>query len=81
MWGEKDTQINPDQGAKAYQQALTKAGNTNFQIVVFPDADHVITRTTTGSLKERNERKRLKKRETIPEYLDTMEYWLKKLQK
>jgi hypothetical protein len=81
IWGEKDTQINPDQGAKAYQQALTKASNNNFQIVVFPEVDHGITRTKTGSLKERKERKRLNKRETIPEYLDTMENWLKKLRK
>jgi pimeloyl-ACP methyl ester carboxylesterase len=81
IWGEKDTQINPDQGALAYQQALTKAGNNNFRIIVFPEADHGITRTKTGSLRERKERKRLNKRETIPEYLDTMENWLKKLRK
>lgn len=81
MWGEKDTQINPVQGALAYQQALTKAGNNNFRIIVLPEADHGITRTTTGSLKERKERKRLNKRETLPEYLDTMAGWLKKLRK
>ena len=82
LWGEKDTQVDPIQGASAYQQALQKAGNKHFRIVVFPQADHVITRTKTGSLKEQKERKMLKKREDpIQEYLDTMEKWLKELQK
>jgi pimeloyl-ACP methyl ester carboxylesterase len=82
IWGEKDTQVDPKQGARAYQRALQKAGNKHFRIVVFPEADHVITRTKTGSLKEKKERKRLNKREEeILEYFDIMEDWLKKLQK
>jgi pimeloyl-ACP methyl ester carboxylesterase len=82
IWGEKDTQVNPIQGTRAYQKALQKAENKHFQIVVFPKTDHMITRTKTGSLKEMKKRKILKKREEpIQDYLETMENWLKKLQK
>ena len=58
FFGEKDTQIDPFQGAEAYKKALEKAGNQNFQVELIPNADHNIILCKTGSMKERNGRSR-----------------------
>jgi pimeloyl-ACP methyl ester carboxylesterase len=43
IYGEKDTIIDPVQGAEAYEAAFQAAGNTNGQIVVLPNSAHVFT--------------------------------------
>ena len=43
IYGEKDTIIDPVQGAEAYEAALQAAGNQDYQIVVLPNAAHVFT--------------------------------------
>jgi pimeloyl-ACP methyl ester carboxylesterase len=55
IFGEKDTQINPVQGAIAYQQALTENGNPLFRVVTVPNADHNMRQAKTGCLKEQRE--------------------------
>jgi len=76
LWGEKDTSVDVNQAVEAYRGALTKAGNTDFQFVVFPETSHLMTRTKTGDMKEWSVEK-----ETVPEFLDTMERWLIELRK
>jgi dipeptidyl aminopeptidase/acylaminoacyl peptidase len=71
MWGDKDTSIDVAQAVEAYRRALTKAGNSSFRLLVFPDTAHNMTRTETGRPEEWR-----RKREAIPEFLDTMEEWL-----
>jgi dipeptidyl aminopeptidase/acylaminoacyl peptidase len=43
FFGAQDVNIDPVQGAEAYEAALTAAGNPNYQIVVLPDSAHVFT--------------------------------------
>ncbi|NIV39209.1 MAG: prolyl oligopeptidase family serine peptidase [Anaerolineae bacterium] len=43
IYGEKDTIIDPVQGAEAYEAALQAAGNQDYQIVVLPNSAHVFT--------------------------------------
>ena len=76
IWGEKDTSVDVNQAVEAYRGALTKAGNTDFQFVVFPETSHLMTRTKTGDMKEWRVEK-----ETVPVFLDTMERWLIELRK
>jgi len=79
IFGEKDTQIDIKQSEEAYRKALTRAGNTEFTIKVFPNADHTITFSETGCMKESDERLANNKIEIAPGYLETMRDWLKNL--
>ena len=79
FFGEKDTQVDPVQGAEAYTKALKKAGNQNFKIKIIPNADHNIILCKTGSMKERSHRTRKEWQNYSPEYLKIMEEWLQVL--
>jgi hypothetical protein len=79
FFGERDTQVDPIQGAVAYQQALETAGNLNFHVELIPDADHNIILSETGCLEERENRSRQEWTNYAPEYLDLLEEWLRRL--
>jgi pimeloyl-ACP methyl ester carboxylesterase len=80
IFGEKDTQVDPFQGAKAYEKALQKAGNQFSQVKLFPSADHIIILSKTGCMKEQRERYRLRKNPGYaPGYIELMQNWLKNL--
>lgn len=79
FFGERDTQIDPIQGAMAYKNALDRAGNPNFRIELIPGTDHNIILSETGCLDERNKRQQSEWTKYAPEYLDTLEEWLKEL--
>jgi len=70
FFGELDKNIDPVQGAQAYEIALQKAGNQNHMIVVIPNVGHVLTPATTGCLTEPVSS------EWVAEYLDTLENWI-----
>jgi dipeptidyl aminopeptidase/acylaminoacyl peptidase len=76
IFGEKDTQIDPFQGAEAYEKALKKAGNRFYQVELFPEADHVIFIAKTGCMKEQRERYRSS---YAPGYIELMQTWLESL--
>ena len=76
IFGEKDTQIDPFQGAEAYEKALKKAGNRFYHVKLFPEADHSIIIAKTGCLKERRERVRSS---YAPGYIELMQNWLDSL--
>jgi pimeloyl-ACP methyl ester carboxylesterase len=71
IFGENDTQIDPRQGAEAYQSALEKAGNPFFRIALFPGANHGILLSETGCMKDWG-----RNRGYAPGYLDLMIEWL-----
>jgi fermentation-respiration switch protein FrsA (DUF1100 family) len=76
IFGEKDTQVDPFQGTAAYQAALEAAGNQNFRVELFPDADHNIVLARTGCMEERNNRSMADWLNYAPGYLDLVEEWL-----
>lgn len=41
FFGEMDKNIDPIQGAEAYEVALQKAGNQDFQVMLIPGVSHV----------------------------------------
>jgi pimeloyl-ACP methyl ester carboxylesterase len=73
FFGELDKNIDPVQGALAYDTALDQAGNTDYMIKVIQGVGHVLTPATTGCLSEPVSS------EYVPEYLDTMDDWLQNL--
>jgi pimeloyl-ACP methyl ester carboxylesterase len=79
FFGEKDTQVDPIQGARAYREALERAGNPSFRVELVPGADHNIILSETGCLDERQKRPQSKWADYAPEYLDTLEEWLREL--
>ncbi len=77
-FGEKDTQVDPIQGAQAYRQALD-GGDPRSRVELFPGADHNIIRAETGCLSERERRPPKDRTDYPPEYLDLIEEWLRAL--
>jgi hypothetical protein len=73
FFGELDKNIDPVQGAEAYEAALRSAGNQDYQIEVLSNVGHVLTPAKTGCISESSG--------TIyaPEYLDILEVWLQHL--
>ncbi len=74
IFGENDTQIDPRQGAEAYQHALEKAGNPFFRIAQFPGSNHGILLSETGCMKDWG-----RNRGYAPGYLELMREWLASL--
>jgi len=81
FFGEKDTQIDPVQGAQAYREALERAGNPNFRVELIPGTDHNIILSETGCLDEREKRPWREWTNYAPEYLDALEDWLRELRR
>jgi hypothetical protein len=73
LFGELDKNIDPVQGAEAYEAALQKAGNQDYQILVIPGVAHNLAPARTGCLNEQWGTS------YAPEYLETMEAWLQHL--
>ena len=48
IFGDRDRQIDPLQGAHAYQKALEHSGNSWSRVELFPNANHGITISETG---------------------------------
>jgi pimeloyl-ACP methyl ester carboxylesterase len=73
FYGELDKNVDPVQGAEAYETTLNKAGNQNYRIEIIPGAGHVLTPAQTGCIGESGNRN------YVPQYLEIMEDWLKNL--
>jgi pimeloyl-ACP methyl ester carboxylesterase len=52
VFGSRDTQIDPIQGAEAYGAALQSAGNPLFRVEVIPGVNHVLQVAETGCIDE-----------------------------
>ena len=70
FFGELDKNIDPVQGAQAYESALRQAGNKNYQVKVIEDVGHILTPATTGCLSESVSS------EYVHEYLTILEDWI-----
>lgn len=81
FFGAKDTNIDPIQGAQAYQAALERAGNPNSRVELIPDTDHLIIMAETGCLDEQANRPVSERTNYAPEYLDILEEWLRELRR
>jgi pimeloyl-ACP methyl ester carboxylesterase len=73
FFGELDKNIDPVQGTEAYEAALQKAGNQEYQVVFMPGVAHTLVPAETGCLSEQWGST------LAPAYLETLEAWLKRL--
>jgi pimeloyl-ACP methyl ester carboxylesterase len=70
FYGALDKNIDPVQGAQAYEAALQQANNQDYTIKVIQSAGHILFPATTGCLSEPISG------EYLQEYLVTLENWL-----
>lgn len=72
IFGGKDLQVPVSQNQKPMEDALKKAGNTDYTVKVFPNANHLFQNAVTGSP---NEYPTLPK-EFLPGFLDEISGWI-----
>lgn len=70
FFGELDRYVDPVQGSQAYESALNKAGNQDYEVHYIKGAGHVMVEVETGCPGEFVGNK------YMSEYLDTLEFWL-----
>lgn len=74
IFGEHDTQVDPIQGAEAYQAALEQAGNTEFHVEVIPDVGHTLTPSRSDGCVRGGGG-------YTPRYLELIDEWIERLQR
>ncbi len=52
IWGEKDLQVPPKKNLTLVEQALKKAGNTQYTLKILPGLNHLFQSAKTGSPSE-----------------------------
>ncbi len=79
FFGDKDPLIDPIQGEITYRQALEIAGNPYSKVVLIPSANHGMTLVETDCANEQMQAAQSAGYTIAPEFLDTLEQWLKEL--
>lgn len=72
VFGGKDVQVDAEQNAPALEAALAEAGNEDYEIVIFPNANHLFQEAETGALSEYGSLPN----EFTPDFLPTIIDWL-----
>ena len=72
LFGGLDVQVDVDQNSPALKAALEKAKNPDVTVKVFPDANHLFQKATTGSVQEYA----TLPADFVPGFLDTIANWL-----
>jgi pimeloyl-ACP methyl ester carboxylesterase len=76
IWGENDRLVPALLSVDLFRQDLIAAGNPDFTLKVFAEADHGIYTSETGSRKEAAARRELGERHFAPGYFQLMKSWL-----
>jgi len=73
LQGAKDIQVSAERDAPLLKAALEEAGNPDFELVVFPELDHLFKRSEE---EEPTGLEYLESRPVDPEFLDTLATWM-----
>lgn len=73
LFGGKDLQVPVGQNQKPMEDALKKAGNSDYTVKIYPDANHLFQEAGTGSP---DEYPQLPKK-FVPGFLDEITEWIK----
>jgi uncharacterized protein len=74
IYGTLDVQVDAEQNAPAFEAAMKKAGNTDYQVTILQGANHLMQAATTGSPSEYG----TLKQDFTPDFLPTIIDWLAK---
>jgi len=72
LYGGKDIQVIAGTNAAALETALNAAGNTDYEIVTFPNANHLFQEAVTGGLEEYG----MLEQTFTPDFLPTLIEWV-----
>jgi len=72
VWGEFDLQVPAEGNRARMDEVLSKAGNTDYTLEIFPRANHLFQETDTGAFSEYAELPK----EFAPGFLDLISGWL-----
>lgn len=73
LFGGKDLQVIVGQNQKPMEDALKKAGNSNYTTRIYPDANHLFQEAGTGSPSEYPQLPK----QFVPGFLDDITEWIK----
>jgi pimeloyl-ACP methyl ester carboxylesterase len=73
MFGAKDTQVPPSLNRQPLEAALAKAGNTRLTVKVYPEANHLFIKATTGQATEYPTLEKV----FVPGVLEDLASWVK----
>jgi len=77
IYGDHDVSSGPPEPlVNIIRRGLTKAGNKDVTVRIFPNANHSLCRADTGSRKDRGVRTKEDGPAFVPGYLDAMTSWL-----
>jgi len=79
IFGDRDRNIDAIEDAKLYEKAMKQAGNKNFHVEVFHNADHSLFESETGTVTEVRRRRADGQLRFVPEALDLICEWLSNL--
>jgi pimeloyl-ACP methyl ester carboxylesterase len=69
IYGERDRQVPVAESSAALAAAVEQSGNSDFTLIIYPDASHSVGKTRTGELGE-------EWTGYVPEYLEDMTDWV-----
>lgn len=72
IFGGLDLQVPDEQNAPVFEAAMKKAGNPDYEVVLFPKANHLMQEATTGSPNEYG----TLKQEFLPDVMPTIATWI-----
>lgn len=72
LFGGKDVQVVADQNAPAMEAALQEAGNEDFEVITFPNANHLFQEAVTGAIREYGTLEPV----FTPDFLPTLINWI-----
>jgi dipeptidyl aminopeptidase/acylaminoacyl peptidase len=72
IFGELDLQVPVTQNEQPMVDALIKGGNKDYEVKIFPNANHLFQTTNTGSPTEYAELPK----EFVPRFLEFMTKWI-----
>ncbi len=81
FFGDKDPLIDPIQGDFAYRQALEKTGHPYSKVVMVSGASHGMTLAETDCYNQQMQTAQSNGYTIAPEFLNTLEQWLKEMPK
>jgi len=81
IFGEKDNNVDPVQGVRAYKTALESAGNEFYRVEMIPNANHMLFATQTGCAREIAEQVQKGNASFAPGLLTVLAEWLEALRK
>jgi pimeloyl-ACP methyl ester carboxylesterase len=81
LFGEKDTQLDPFQGARAYGEALERKSSPHSRVILYPDVSHNMMVAETGCMSEKPQLAADGSWPFAPGLLDTLEVWLGELRR